>query len=807
MPRLLSRSLSAAPCRPFPLLCLFALWLLLMGTTPLAAAQSQRAPTAASSASAPQDPAALLDDLRGQLDGMKKQLGGNLPAEQLAQLRDRAQAVQGQAEEAAGALAPALANVEARLAELGPAPKDRTEAPDVATQRATLEKSRGQLEGQVKLAKLIGVEADQTGEELSQRRRAHFTAELYERTPSVLAPRFWQDLLQGLRRDQPRVGALVREAGAAAQAAPLSAWAGWTIAVVLAWVVRRLAGRGLMAVLSRRVPPGRLRRSLLATAVALLSVLIPVTIASGLQRVLQSGATPSPALQSLLEALVGAVVFGAYLSGLGRALLAVRRPSWRLPNVPDGVAQGLSHVPTQLAVAIVVGWLAERLATVVNTSLATLVAFNCLFSLAIAGLIALSVRRAHVLSREAAQAAAGGAAPPPRPLWASAVIGLGIALVVASLVCLLVGYVALGAFIVKQVVWAVVVLATAYLLCTLVDDACMTWLAAPRQPEGSPDPLVHDAPRLRDQAAVLLSGVARLAIGLCALVLIVAPFGQSPEDLLARAEMLREGLSIGELRLQPGAVLQAVLVFAAGLLAVRALKGWLTQRLLPTTRLDPGMQASAVTLTGYLGGIAALAVALSAVGLGLERIAWVASALSVGIGFGLQAIVSNFVSGLILLAERPVKVGDWVSLSGVEGDIRRINVRATEIQMGDRSTVIVPNSEFITKIVRNITHADPMGLVSLKVPLPVDVPADLVREQFQAALDAHDEVMKTPAATVRLDGVDGDKLVFVVTGFVASPRKAAAVKSDVLFDGLRRLRQVGVLGGGADPAAPAPAGA
>lgn len=761
-------------------------------------------PRAAASASAVDDPAGTLDDLRRQLDMMKQQLGGNPPAERLAQLRDQAQAVQARAEQAAGALAPALSNVQARLAELGPAPQGQ-EAPDVARQRSALESSRGQLEGQVKMARLLGVEADQTGEELSQRRRAHFTAELYERTPSVLSPRFWQELLQGLARDRPRVAALVRETAAVAEAAPLGAWAWWTLAVVIAFGVRRAAGRWLMSLLGRRVPPGRLRRSLLATVVTGLALLTPATFVTGLQRVLmESAVPPSDGLQVLLESLVGAVVFGAYLSGLGRALLAVRRPSWRLPQVPDRVARGLGHVPTELALVIGLGWLAERLATVVNTSLATLVAFNCLFSLALAGLIALSVRRGHVLSREQARAADAAAVPPPRPLWASAVIGLGVLLVVASLVCLLVGFVALGAFIVKQVVWAVLVLATAYLLCTLVDDACMAWVLAPRQPDGAGVPAL-EGPRLRDQAAVLLSGVTRLAIGLCALVLILAPFGQSPDDLLARAQALREGLAIGEIRLQPGAVLQAVAVFAGGLLAVRALKRWLTQRLLPTTRLDPGMQASAATLTGYLGGVAALAMALSALGLGLERIAWVASALSVGIGFGLQAIVSNFVSGLILLAERPVKVGDWVSLSGVEGDIRRINVRATEIQMGDRSTVIVPNSEFITKIVRNVTHADPMGLVQLRLPLPLDVPADRVREQLQQALDAHDDVLKSPGATVRLDGVDGDKLVFIATGFVASPRKAATVKSDVLFEGLRRLHRIGVLAGAApaEPIAPA----
>src|SRR5690606_14087218 len=103
----------------------------------------------------------------------------------------------------------------------------------------------------------------------------------------------------------------------------------------------------------------------------------------------------------------------------------------------------------------------------------------------------------------------------------------------------------------------------------------------------------------------------------------------------------------------------------------------------------------------------------------------------------------------------------------VEGDIRRINARATEIQMGDRSTLIVPNSEFITKTVRNVTHTNPLGLVSFKLPMPLDTDADRAREVILAAFTAHASVLEAPAPAVFLDGVDGRNLVFNATGYVA----------------------------------------
>jgi small-conductance mechanosensitive channel len=329
------------------------------------------------------------------------------------------------------------------------------------------------------------------------------------------------------------------------------------------------------------------------------------------------------------------------------------------------------------------------------------------------------------------------------------------------------------------------------LLIVLIHDGGISLLASVRRKAGDEN-LSRPLTRARCQAVVLLSGVGRLAIAFMALMLFLAPFGEGPAEVFRQLDYLHAGVTIGEVQIRPTTVLQSVVVLLLAFGSVKVLQRWLAAQYLPTTNLDPGMRASTATLFGYAGYVLAVALTLSAAGIGLERVAWVVSALSVGIGFGLQAVVQNFVSGLILLAERPVKVGDWVSLSGVEGDIRRINVRATEIQMGDRSTVIVPNSEFITKIVRNVTLSNPMGLVQIKLPMLRSTNAAQVRDTMLAALDQHTDVLDEPAPKVQLDGLTGDHLIFNATAYVNSPRAAYGVRSTLLFDILRRLREAGV---------------
>ena len=287
------------------------------------------------------------------------------------------------------------------------------------------------------------------------------------------------------------------------------------------------------------------------------------------------------------------------------------------------------------------------------------------------------------------------------------------------------------------------------------------------------------------------SALLRVVLALLGLIALLVPYGAGGEDLITRTLGLARGITIGELIVSPAGMVRAIVVFLLALGVFHLVKRWLDNRYLPTTALDPGMRASVVSLFGYAGIVAAVAMALAAIGVGLERIAWIASALSVGIGFGLQAIVQNFISGLILLAERPVKVGDWVVVGDAEGDIRRINVRATEIQTGDRTTVLVPNSELITKAVRNRTYADAQGLVKIVLPMPLATDADLVRELVLDVFRGHPGMLEAPAPSVLIDGIsDKGQVMFNATGFVASPRQAAGVRSALLFEILRRLRQL-----------------
>lgn len=740
-------------------------------------------PRPALAQAAKEDPDAELAAARETVEEIEQQLEDKkLGTSTLPDVRRQLLELQQRAEAIVAEQGPLLESAQARLGELGAA-AGAAEAPDIAAQRKALQSTASEIDARLKLARLLVVTSEQLADTADTQARERFTAELFDPTDSLLGTRFRSRLAAALPSDSLRLARTWRDFRELVEGRTRWHWLGAAAMLAAAVALRAWLHAFINRAVLERAPPGRLRRSSHALALSVLALLVPGTAALA-WLVAVGDAADEPAWTALFAAATGIALFCAYVAGLGRALLSPRQPSWRLPQVSDAVAERLAHAPAWLALTLFVGWLLQRLAGIARVSLSMVIALEALVALALAlALVRLiSVRRR--LLRQAPPAA-------PRTWWLAALTGTAWLLLVGAIAAMLGGYVALGSFIVGQLIWTLVLLGTGYLLWVFIDDAAAAWAALP--PSGSAaDELQQAAGLRRGQVAVLASALLRVLVLLVLMVLLLAPFGEGPAQLLTRGLRLREGLTVGELQLRPAAMALAVIVIVVALAVVRLLQRWTALRLLPTTSLDAGMQASLVTLLGFVGSVLAVAMGLSAMGLALNQVAWIASALTVGIGFGLQAVVSNFVSGLILLAERPVKVGDWIALGGLEGDIRRINVRTTEIEMPDRSTVIVPNSEFITKVVRNVTHGvQAQGFVQVRLPMPLDCDAEQVRATLLRAFTEHKEVLQEPPPKVLLDGIEGDKLVFNASGFVSSPRLAAGTRSELLLRLMKELKGSG----------------
>ncbi len=770
------------------------------------AAAASAAAAAAAAADDPDVPLPSVDDLRKRLEAIPRKLGEDDDGRRLV---NEAYAVGATAEQVVARRTSELADLDSRLAGLGPAPEKGApaDAPDVAEQRSALAKQRGTVDADLKLARLIAVDAEQLGADLLRQRRQQFQAELTARADSPLGAAFWRNVRAAWATDTQRLSVLAIEARQAVRRALeperrraflISLLGALVLLVGGNWAGERL----LVRIAPAKLPAGRLRRSLLATASVLANVAFTGLAAQWLLSGLDTGDNLGERLQDLGHTTVGLAVFAAFTIGLGHALLSRKRSSWRLPSLPDDLARRLSPYPWCIAIVAALGGMVTEINAAVSASLAADVTAQACFALLVAAIVASAVRQLNApaaATAPASDAAAGSgdapaapAPPPARPLW----VGLLVALAgIASLAVLLLvafGFIALAGALARQMVWSGVVFATAYLLYQLVDDVSDAVLSS-RSGFGQ---RLHTGmgidPRLLDQAAVIVSGALRVVLFFYLIVALLAPFGTGPDELFRRGSALDQGLNLGNFSLAPQALLTALGVIAAGFVGIRMIKRWLSDRYFPSTTLEPGMRSSITTLLGYFGGVMVIAAALAALGISVERIAWVASALSVGIGFGLQAIVQNFISGLILLAERPVKVGDWVKLGDTEGDIRRINVRATEIQLGDHSTVIVPNSEFITKTVRNMTWGGAQGRVLLRLPAPLDTDAQRMRQLILDAFTSHPDVLDAPAPIVQLEGIVDGTLTFLAIGHVVNPRNTGGVKSDLLFSILETLRQAGL---------------
>ncbi|MFG5121218.1 DUF3772 domain-containing protein [Methylorubrum sp. POS3] len=766
-----------------------------------APAQGQAAaPAPAAKPAQPKTPVSeALQTVRDRLEGIKTDLeareksitGPNAGPGDLTRARDGLDAVADRLRTIIDALAPRLDAARERLEQIGPKPKEGEEGEDVARERAEREQAVNDVDGTQRLAKSLLVQSDQIVDQIANRRRAAFTRGLLERSSSLLSPDLWMRVAADIPRDITSLKSglddtltLFRRNGTLWNLLVLGLAFGLSFALYFGR--RNIAPR-----LGRRdtavTDPSRRRKLLAAWRVLLLGTLPAVAGSYAIYYALDATELLPVRFLPVASAIVGGFAFVAFVQASADALLAVGKPAWRPAPVSDAAAWRISALAVSIAVVITVSKSLEALNSAIYAALPISIATRGLGAVAAAALLAIGLHRfADTAEKEeecfgpyvAADASSGIGGPLRLLGWAAAAV-----IAVAPLV----GYVALSSFLVDQLIWAAGLIVLLWLLMASADTLIGGSLSGETRLATTLQANTGLRRRSLNQIAVLATGAARVLLIAIAALLILAPWGLDSTDVFSSIRTAFFGFKIGDVTISLSAIALGITILGVGVFITRGIQRWLENTYLPATDLDAGLRNSISTVAGYVGFLLTLALAFSYLGLSLEKLTIVAGALSVGIGFGLQSIVNNFVSGLLLLWERPIRVGDQVLIGDSEGIVKRISVRSTEIQTFDRSAVIVPNSNLISGIVKNRVRGDRTGRVIIAVSVLRNQDPVRAAEMMVACASAHPDVLKQPPPRVVFKKIGDPFLEFELVAMIVDVNLSQKVQSDLNFSVFKTL--------------------
>ena len=734
-----------------------------------------------------------LDNVKASLDQIEKELAaGAFDDPALVDIQARLDAARGDVAKVTEALAPRAQAIQSRLDQLGapPAEGQPPESPELTQERKAQAEAKTPIDEVLKRASVLNIQADQLTENVSQKRRDLFATRVLARTHSLLSPGLWLNVVDEAPRRLTAVLNLFSEwrgrfTERMGDQRGVVLFGALVLALFIVWPLRKWMQRFGQLYFAETAPATRLRRSAAAIWVVLIVTAAPIAAAVLVYFGLTlPGFVPERAMP-FVGKLVQITAFASFVSGLTRGILAPGRPSWRLPEISDETVARLAPYPIWIAIIFALAHAMLALLDVTGVGLSTVMAIDGVAATAIALIFALALRPAKAASEEAEQRDD----PAHREeYWLHSAVRLAAWIAVAVvLVALLVGYISFAFFLATQMLWIGVLGGTLYVLVVLTDDLFCGWGPGSRVMRFANGTvgLKHGS---FEQLCVLMSGIIRLILIVMAVLLAVAPWGVQSGDVAGWINRAFSGITLGGFSLSLTAVFGALALLVAGILLTRAVQGWLDKSYLPRTRLDDGLKNSIRTATGYAGVLLAAGLAVSSLGFGLDRLAIVAGALSVGIGFGLQSVVSNFVSGLILLAERPIKVGDWIGVGADEGNVRRISVRSTVIELFDRSTLIVPNSDLITKPVRNRTHQNPTGVVQLLLGTGHETDIAEVKAILLNAAAGISAIIANPPPEVLITGTTDIGVQWQFRCTVPTPRQVAATRSELYFAVLKEFQ-------------------
>jgi len=682
------------------------------------------------------------------------------------------------------------------LSLLGPAPKEGAppEAAAIAAEREALNTRISYLRGQqTRILANIDTGAALLGE-LSGRRLRDLYRNVVRRDAPLALPTIWRDaaaeaqsVSAALQRHLGKWTASRADAGGVfLNVAGLAA--AIAVSLLMFGPIRDWARRAFTSRLEAHQPTPA--RRVAAAGVKMLTRLVPgliggVIIIETSRALGLLGPEGVPVARALWIALVAYLLVDGFVSGL----FAPSAPAWRIADIDTAKGRRVSAL--LLAIVIVVGAKsvlteiarvagdAGRLVDVI-AGIAALGVGGLLFALCESQLWTTANAGAETA---AAQKTATGRGDGPWPGLRLAGRALSVLIIAAALA----GHINLADFVSTRLYYLALLIGMAWFARAALKESA-AW-ADRRLKSGRAGAAADgDAQAFQFWIGAGIDLVLLIAVA-PALFVLAGVDASAVRDIFLRAFV---GFRVGGVVISLSDIFLAVGVFVGILTATRVLQGALQRGPLAHSRMDSGIRNSLTTLFGYAGLVVAAVVGLGMLGVDLSNLALIAGALSVGIGFGLQSIVNNFVSGLILLFERPIKAGDWIVTASGEGIVKKISVRSTELETFDRASIIIPNSELIASTVTNWTHKSALGRIRVPVGVSYDSDPDLVREILLTCANDHPLVVRYPEPFVVWEAFGASSLDFELRAFISDIAKGLQVRTDLRYAIFRAFQAGGV---------------
>ncbi|MGB6119029.1 MAG: mechanosensitive ion channel family protein [Mesorhizobium sp.] len=676
--------------------------------------------------------------------------------------------------EAGVAFRPRLNEINTRLELLGPAPANGQppESDLVANERNALTSEKNQINVLIGEAETLSVRVSRLINKISDLRRELFANALWKRYDVNLT--LLGDMMTDLRTETRQLVRTVSSWGQFALKYKLPSVLGATFFAIMGALLLLIGGRRVIGGLIYKDPadpdPPYISRlsvvfwSTLLRTGSVCVFLFATWFFFDYFEVLRGD------IGRMLSALFAVIALVYFVHRLTRAALSPNLPAWRLIDIEPGPARGLIALATITATLTGIDYLLSKIFEVMGSRLSVTVGESLIATLLVGLLIVLCARIKPFVDAEGR--------PRAWPVWLRLTLYI---LGGATMVAALLGYIGFAKFVSQQVVVTGAILALAYigvLSASAVSEVGAFAGTALGRGIGKRFNLSEAG---FDQLGLVTGILINCLVFLIALPIILLQWGFQWGDIRTLAYSIATEIKVGSVSFSLIGIMTGVGLFILGYFATRWFQGWLDNSVMARGRVDTGVRNSIRTAIGYAGVALAGLIGISAAGIDLSNLALVAGALSLGIGFGLQNVVSNFVSGLILLAERPFKVGDWVVAGAVSGTVRKISVRATEIETFQRQTVIMPNSELINSAVGNWTHKNKLGRIEVKVNVAYGADA---RRAHQIMLDIarnHPLVLRNPEPFVLFANFANTAMEFEIRMFLADINNGSTVQNDIRF--------------------------